>query len=372
MWQWIAIYAALGAAGTWLARAYALRSNMIDQPGERRSHSEATPRGGGIAIVAAVLVAAIALGLRFPSQAPVVWAFALGLVLVAAIGWVDDHRPLSPWLRLGVHALAAAVFGFATGYVFGDPWLGLAGFVLAVGLTNVWNFMDGINGLAASQAALAGFALVGLGGGAWDWLALALLAACLGFLPFNFPRARIFMGDVGSGAIGYTVAALTVVCAGMLGLGSARAPALGRVGGLVLVMIPLTAFMVDSTLTLLRRVRRGERWWTPHTQHAYQVWARRAGHARVTLAYAVFTLLAVVSMRLVTEVRIGFMLCMGAGWYISGAFFWWLIQRRPLQDEPLQGSALDGSTLDSSRLDGSRPKSDPLHNADARSPDRSG
>lgn len=323
MWQWIAIYAALGAAGTWLARVYALRSNMIDQPGERRSHSEATPRGGGIAIVAAVLIAAVALGVRFPSHAPVVWAFALGLLMVAAIGWVDDHRPLSPWLRLGVHVAAAAVFGFALWYVLGDPWLALAAFVLAVGLTNVWNFMDGINGLAASQAALVGFALVGLGGTVWNWLALALMAACLGFLPFNFPRARIFMGDVGSGAIGYAVAGLTVVSAGMLGLRSQG----GVTTGLVMAMIPLAAFMIDSSLTLLRRVRRGERWWTPHTQHAYQVWARHVGHTRVTLAYAVFTLLALLSMRLVTEVRIGFMLCMGAGWYISGAFFWWLIQK---------------------------------------------
>ncbi|WP_411920362.1 MraY family glycosyltransferase [Lysobacter capsici] len=131
------------------------------------------------------------------------------------------------------------------------------------------------------------------------------------------------MGDVGSGAIGYAVAALTVVSAGMLGLRSQG----GLTTGLVMAMIPLAAFMIDSSLTLLRRVRRGERWWTPHTQHAYQVWARHIGHTRVTLAYAVFTLLALLSMRLVTEVRIGFMLCMGAGWYISGAFFWWLIQK---------------------------------------------
>ncbi|MGO1072636.1 MraY family glycosyltransferase [Lysobacter sp. CA199] len=311
----MAIYAALGAAGTWLARAYALRSKMIDEPGERRSHSVATPRGGGIAIVAAVLVAAIALGLRFPAQAPLALAFAIGLVLVAAIGWVDDHRPLSPWLRLGVHVLAAAILAGAIWQLRGDPWLALAAFVLAVGLTNVWNFMDGINGLAASQAALVALGLAWFGGPVWGWLALALLAACLGFVPFNFPRARIFMGDVGSGSIGYAIAALSALAGSGLG---ARA---------WLLLIPLAAFMVDSSLTLLRRMRRGERWWTPHTQHAYQVWARRIGHTRVTIAYTVFTGLALASLHLVTEVRSGFMLCMGAGWYISGAFFWWLIQR---------------------------------------------
>ncbi|MGJ7901443.1 MraY family glycosyltransferase [Lysobacter sp. 1R34A] len=315
MWQWIAIYAALGAAGTWLARAYALHSRLIDEPGERRSHSVATPRGGGIAIVAAVLVAAAALGIRFPSHAPLAWAFGIGLLLIAGIGWVDDHRPLSPWLRLGVHGLAAALLAFAVWYVLGNPWLALAAFALAVGLPNVWNFMDGINGLAASQAALVALGLVWLGGPVWSWLALALLAACMGFLPFNFPRARIFMGDVGSGAIGYAIAALCVFAASGLGQRSG------------LLLLPLAAFMVDSGLTLLRRVRRGERWWTPHTQHAYQVWARRIGHTRVTLAYAVFTLLSLACVRYVTEVRTGFILYMGAAWYMSGAFFWWLIQK---------------------------------------------
>lgn len=316
MWAWIAIYAALAAAGTWLARVYALRSRLIDQPGERRSHSVATPRGGGIAIVAALLAATVAVGLKFPAHASLALAFGLGLALVAAIGWIDDHRPLSPWLRLGVHALAAALLAAGLWLARGDAALALAAFVFAVGLTNVWNFMDGINGLAASQAALVALALAGFGGPVWGWLALALMAACLGFLPFNFPRARIFMGDVGSGAIGYAVAGLGALAA--TGLDPWHAP---------LLLIPLAAFMVDSSLTLLRRVRRGERWWTPHTQHAYQVWARRAGHVRVTLAYAIFTLASLASLHLVTEVRIGFMLCMGGGWYISAAFLWWLIQR---------------------------------------------
>lgn len=316
MWAWIGMHAALAAAGTWLARVYALRSRLIDQPGERRSHSVATPRGGGIAIVIALLVATLSLGLKFPAYAGLALAFGVGLLMVAAIGWVDDHRPLSPWLRLGVHALAAAVLAAAIWLLRGEVWLAAFAFVFAVGLTNVWNFMDGINGLAASQAALVALALVGFGGAVWSWLALALMAACLGFLPFNFPRARIFMGDVGSGAIGYAVAGIGALAA--TGLDIWHAP---------LLLIPLAAFMVDSSLTLLRRVRRGERWWTPHTQHAYQVWARRAGHVRVTLAYAIFTLLSLASLHLVTEVRIGFMLCMGGGWYISAAFLWWLIQR---------------------------------------------
>src|SRR5690349_3648891 len=108
MLEWLVVHFCIGVAGTWLARRYALMRSLIDQPGERRSHSVATPRGGGIAIVISLLVAAVALGVRQPEQAPLMLAFGIGLLMVAGIGWVDDHRPLSPWIRLGVHALASA------------------------------------------------------------------------------------------------------------------------------------------------------------------------------------------------------------------------------------------------------------------------
>lgn len=316
MGAWILIYLLLSAAGTWLARRYALHRQLIDEPGERRSHTTATPRGGGIAIVAALLVATVALGLRMPSYAPLAAAFAVGLALIAGIGLIDDHRPLSPWLRLAVHALAAAGFGYAYGHVTGQWWLALCGFAGVLVLTNVWNFMDGINGMAATQAAIAAAGLALLGGPVWAWLALALMAACLGFLPFNFPRARIFMGDVGSGALGYAVAALSILAAGRLG---DRAPAL---------LLPLMPFLVDSGLTLMRRVLRGERWWTAHAQHAYQVWAREVGHSRVTLVYAFYSVLAVLGLPYVIQSRSAFILGIGLACYTSGAFFWWLLQRR--------------------------------------------
>lgn len=305
----------IGAVGTWLARWYALRNQLIDQPGERRSHSVATPRGGGIALVISLLVATLALAVRLPAQAPLLAAFGLGLALVAGVGLIDDHRPLSARLRLGVHALAAAILAYAVWHVLGAPWLALGAFVAALVLTNVCNFMDGINGLAASQAALIALALGWLAGAPGLWLGLALAAACLGFLPFNFPRARIFMGDVGSGALGFALAGLAVFAAA--GLGSRSA----------VVLMPLSAFLIDAGLTLLRRMLRRESWWTAHSQHTYQAWARRVGHTKVTIAYAIHTLAAVLSLPILLRMGMAFMLCTVLAWYMSGAFLWWRLQR---------------------------------------------
>lgn len=276
--------AALAAFLTWLTRVYALRRGLMDTPGERRSHSVATPRGGGIAIVAVVLLVCLwqASGVG-PGQGMPIALFTVGLALVAGIGWLDDHRPLSARLRFSIHLIAAALLALALWRLGLPPWLVVAGFVLAASLINIWNFMDGINGLAASQAAIAaaGFALVLPAG--WSLLAIALCAGCLGFLPFNFPRSRIFLGDVGSGALGYVLAALTAIAA-------------ARTSSPILALMPLTVFSVDAGFTLSRRVLSGEPWWQPHTTHAYQRAARRLGHTRVTAACAIFTLTATIAM----------------------------------------------------------------------------
>ncbi|QSX77736.1 MraY family glycosyltransferase [Agrilutibacter solisilvae] len=278
---WWLLHFIIAAAGTWLARRYALHRELIDQPGERRSHAVPTPRGGGAAIVVALMVAAAALAWRQPQHIVLLTAFVIGLMLVAGVGLIDDHRPLSPWLRLGVQAIAASILAVGAAGTWGDLRIAVLAFVAVMVLTNVWNFMDGINGLAASQAALAAWALGAMAGGAWALLGLALCAACLGFLPFNFPRARIFLGDVGSGSLGFVLA--TLVTAAL-----AAAPANGW-----LLLLPLSAFLVDASLTLIRRMARRERWWTPHTQHAYQRWAAAAGtHTIVTLAYAGWTAVA--------------------------------------------------------------------------------
>ena len=284
---WLLAGAAIGWVGTWLARRYALRRNLLDQPGERRSHRVATPRGGGISIVVAMLAALAVLAVREPGEAMAAGCAAAGLAAVAAIGWIDDHRPLSPWLRLGVHVLAGVALAAAI-RLHGGDWMDASmAFLAAVVLTNVWNFMDGIDGLAASQAALVAVAWALLAGqGPVLWLGLALVAGLCGFLPFNLPRARIFLGDVGSGALGYALA-------GLLALAALGAP----LGQRIWLTLPLLPFVVDASLTLSARIVRGEAWWRPHVQHAYQAWARAAGsHPRVTAGYALATLLAVLVM----------------------------------------------------------------------------
>lgn len=277
--------ALLSAALTWAALGYALRRQLMDQPGERRSHSVATPRGGGIAIVISLLVSAGVAMWAWPEAALSLMVASLGLVLVAGIGWWDDHRPLSPWSRLAVQALASGLLGLAawhdSGIHAGGFLIGAAAFLSAMVLVNVWNFMDGINGLAASQAALAAAAFAWALTGPWSWLALALMAGCLGFLPFNFPKARIFLGDVGSGAIGFGLAALWVA-----GWHGSQVP-------WPLLALPLCPFLVDAGFTLAARMLAGERWWTPHVTHLYQRYAKRSGHTRVTVTYAALCCVAI-------------------------------------------------------------------------------
>ncbi|MDR7193039.1 UDP-N-acetylmuramyl pentapeptide phosphotransferase/UDP-N-acetylglucosamine-1-phosphate transferase [Luteimonas terrae] len=297
---------------TALARRYALSRQLVDAPGERRSHTVATPRGGGIAIVAVVLPLMIWSGCAGARLSPVVLFGACGLALVAAIGWIDDHRPLSPWGRLAIHIFAAALLACGVAWAGQPLWWAIVVFALALGLVNVWNFMDGINGLAASQLILVamGFLLLGMHGeGAF--LACVAAAACAGFLPFNFPRGRIFLGDVGSGALGYLVACLI-----------ALSPATDPVGGLVW-LLPISPFLIDATLTLLSRIIRGERWWTPHVQHMYQRCVQ-AGHAHavVTGGYAAWTLSSTLVAIWMAGATHPVIIGAFATWYLLGVTIW--------------------------------------------------
>lgn len=285
MWAGAFVVAlAISAGGSRWAIAHARRNNLFDQPGERRSHAVPTPRGGGVGLVLACLLVILLVGIR--ASSPDGWLLvAAGLLLVAAIGWWDDHRPLPAWPRLLAHAVAAVCLAWAI-HLQGAPALSvLAAFVLAVVLVNAWNFMDGINGLAASQGLLCALGFAVVLGDAWRVVALAVAGACLGFLPFNFPKARVFLGDVGSGALGYLVAAL-------LATGFATRP----ISAWPLLLLPPLAMLVDTGLTLSWRVLHGERWWHAHVQHAYQRWSRRRGHALVALVFAGWTCAAVALM----------------------------------------------------------------------------
>ena len=152
---WLALHAGVSALATWLALVYARRRKLFDAPGERRSHAVATPRGGGIGITVALLAGSLLLGGAGALPVVVVGCFALGLVLVAGIGWIDDHRPLSPGLRLLVQCLAGVLLAWGLHAHDGRWGWALLACALVPVLVNVWNFMDGINGLASSQALLA-------------------------------------------------------------------------------------------------------------------------------------------------------------------------------------------------------------------------
>ena len=312
---WLGLLTAAAAVATWWARHYALRGNLLDQPGERRSHSVATPRGGGIAIVAVVLAAGAFLALR-PSAGALWLGFLPGFLIVAGIGWWDDHRPLSPWLRLGVQGIAALALAAGAWGESGQVGPAVLAFGIAMVLVNVWNFMDGINGLAASQAALAALAFSTLLTDSWHWLALAVLAGCLGFLPFNFPKARIFLGDVGSGALGFVLAGLVVAAA------LASPP-----GRLPVLLLPLTAFLVDAGFTLLERMLRGEPWWTPHVSHLYQMGARRYGHTPVTVIYAAFGGVTLLLTYALSQATLGVALAVTIAAYGVGGALWFSLRR---------------------------------------------
>jgi len=285
----LGLTAFLASAGlSALVRRWALSHAVLDIPNERSSHSVPTPRGGGLAI-AVVVLAGVAilerLHLVLPRSA---LALVGGGLLVALVGWLDDRHEVRPWLRIVAHAAAAA---WTVAWLGGMPsltigagaaHLGLGGTLLAmlgiVWLTNLYNFMDGIDGLAAAEAfvvASAGALLLAARGAPLALVALLVAAAAAGFLVWNWPPARLFMGDVGSGFLGYSF--------GGLALASENARALPALLWLVL----LGPFFVDATVTLLRRMARGERWYAAHRMHAYQR-AVQAGwsHRQVTVLVA--------------------------------------------------------------------------------------
>jgi Fuc2NAc and GlcNAc transferase len=283
----IAIAAAflLSLIATDLVRRYASKS-LLDIPNSRSSHASPTPRGGGVAIVLAFFVAILLLALLGEIDDRVLNGLLIGGGITALIGFIDDIRPQSPTIRFGVHLVAAIwvlnTVGGITEHTLGHwglrgAWIGnLLSVMALVWTTNLFNFMDGIDGIAASEAIFV------LSAGAWiNWLGggnpavtpvmLCLAACCLGFLRWNWPPARIFMGDVGSGFLGFSIA--------VLGLAASKKSTIpievwGILGG---------AFLVDATLTLLRRIARGDRWFEAHRMHAYQRLARRwKAHLPVT------------------------------------------------------------------------------------------
>ncbi|MEX2353077.1 MAG: glycosyltransferase family 4 protein, partial [Gammaproteobacteria bacterium] len=271
-----------GWAGTAAVRRYSLARNILDIPNHRSSHAVPTPRGGGLSISIVVLLSILLLAWTGPLRDIFLVALLPACFVVALIGWVDDHRPLSAAVRGLGYLMAALWFVFWTG-VSGV----VVGAVLVLGiawLTNLYNFMDGTDGLAGSQAVLAGIA-----GGGLLWiqghpdialLAFVMAAASAGFLVLNWPPAKIFMGDVGSCLLGFLFACLAILGELLAGL-----PAL-------LWLVLLGFFVWDATLTLLMRIFRRERWYSAHKCHAYQRLIQLGlSHGQLLALFIMFNLL---------------------------------------------------------------------------------
>lgn len=280
---------------TGLLRRYALARSLMDIPNERSSHTMPTPRGGGVAIVLTFLTSLILLELFDAHLNGLFWALFGAGAWVMLIGFIDDHRHIPARWRLLLHFVGA---GWALIWLSGLPplpvfgvtldlgWLGhIIAAVYLVWLLNLYNFMDGIDGIAGIEAVtvcLGGvvlYLLSPVGDFIWMLPMLLLAAAVVGFLFWNFPKAKIFMGDAGSGFVGIVLGILSIQAAWIM-------PELFWAW-----VILLGAFVVDATATLIRRVLRGEKFYEAHRSHAYQYGSRKfKGHVPVSLAFGVINL----------------------------------------------------------------------------------
>ncbi|WP_339526732.1 MraY family glycosyltransferase [Pseudomonas sp. EL_65y_Pfl2_R96] len=274
---------------TRVLRRYALSRSLMDIPNERSAHSVPTPRGGGVSIVVAFLLALPVLSLLGVLPLPALMALVGAGVLIAVIGFADDHGHIAARWRLLGHFIAAAwvlfwLNGLAPIALLGVSldlgWVGsILGAIYLVWMLNLYNFMDGIDGLASVEAITVclGICLVyGVAGTAeLVWAPLMLVVAVAGFLCWNFPPARIFMGDAGSGFLGIILGAMALQAAW-------SKPEL-----IWSWLILLGVFIVDATWTLVRRLIGGDKVYQAHSSHAYQKAARRWGHKAVTISVAV-------------------------------------------------------------------------------------
>ncbi|MGI9344230.1 MAG: MraY family glycosyltransferase [Gammaproteobacteria bacterium] len=293
VWLVIAGAAVTSLVLTGVMRTYALNAEMLDRPNERSSHIVPTPRGGGVAIVVAITAAWVAVYVTAGFTIGPLPTLTLTALLVAAVGFVDDHRDVPAQWRLLIHLAAAGGLVLASGGLapiatpFGtveSAWLGTIFAVLYVAwILNLYNFMDGIDGIAGVEAATvaAGAALLLMldGQPGLAVVVAAIGAAAVGFLVWNWAPAKIFMGDVGSSFLGFVLGGLAIVS--------------HNIGSLDIYAwsILLGVFVVDATIALVRRLARGERVYQAHRSHAYQHAAIRHGsHAIVSAAVGVLNI----------------------------------------------------------------------------------
>ena len=297
----ILILAAFGltAFGVEGWRRLALRRQILDVPNERSSHINPTPRGGGV-IIFAVTLAFLIVGAAQTGSLVFLSPFLLGAVLIAVVSWLDDLYSLPSLLRLSVHLIAALLLIFGIGYFkkielpfynlnFGIWFAGqIITLLWIVGLTNAYNFMDGIDGIAGAQGLTAG---IGWGLAGWlvdDQLIFlfggVLAATNLGFLWHNWHPARIFMGDVGSAFLGFSFAALPLL--------ATRQTVDTGGGWIIFGFLVVWTFVFDAVLTFIRRARRGENVLAAHRSHLYQrLFIAGYSHNKISLWYGLLSVI---------------------------------------------------------------------------------
>jgi UDP-N-acetylmuramyl pentapeptide phosphotransferase/UDP-N-acetylglucosamine-1-phosphate transferase len=287
----VAIFSYLGV---YLIRRYTQKRRILDHPNERSSHIVPTPRGGGLAIVILVLAPGLWSGIQVGATRSLI--YILGAAIIAWLGWRDDLHSLSPRVRFVVEGIVAAISIFGLGYfkavtipMFGELQLGVIGvaitFLWIIGLTNAYNFMDGIDGMAGGVALSAGIGWMWLASNTRNafafWIALAITASSLGFLGHNWPPAKIFMGDVGSTFLGYSFAVLPLISSDQGG------------DALLLGTLLMWTIIMDAGVTFIGRLLRRENVFAAHRSHLYQrLVIAGYKHETISLLYIVLTLLA--------------------------------------------------------------------------------
>jgi len=284
----------LSYIGVYFIRRYAERRQILDHPNERSSHSMPTPRGGGVVIV--FIVTGVGLWLRNEAELNHALIYLVCGLIIAWLGWRDDLHSLSARVRFGVQSLVAAVSIYGLGYfkvvtipLFGELHLGVVGIIITflwiVGLTNAYNFMDGIDGIAGGVALAGALGWMMLSANMHNnfvfWIALAIAASSLGFLGHNWSPAKIFMGDVASTFLGYTFAVLPLLSATRGG------------DALMLGTLLMWTFIMDAGITFITRAIKREKLLYGHRGHLYQrLLIGGYSHAAISTLYILLTLLA--------------------------------------------------------------------------------
>jgi Fuc2NAc and GlcNAc transferase len=307
----------LGGIGAYFVSRYANKLGLVDIPNERSSHNKPIPKGGGLGILVAFVVSAYLL--KIP-----LW-FWIPVTLLACISLIGDRFELSPKIRLILQLLASIVFlSFLLSHdpspmsflrIFHSNFLLISWLIclvlFMVGTANFYNFMDGINGIAgitgvSAFGLLASYIHITGGNASLFNLVLCLAIACVGFLPFNMPNAKVFMGDVGSILLGFTFAGTVLFLSKNL-------------MDFICLASFLLPFYIDELTTMYVRLRDHEHLFHPHRRHVYQILANEKGfaHWKVSVGYGVLQVLVGMTILLTRSYGWQVMLPVLAGFILS-------------------------------------------------------